>query len=115
MVAHAKGSGRAPCSPNSGGLAWSPADRRSSSRSEIPMRSSLLALFTLAWLSPNLSAQTATAKVDGKYPTLGTIERADKRLDALIPKDARVEQIAEGFDWSEGPVWEPKRQVLLFS
>ena len=60
-------------------------------------------------------AQTATAKVDGKYPTLGTITRKDSRFDALIPKDARVERIAEGFDWSEGPVWDKKGGQLLFS
>lgn len=60
-------------------------------------------------------AQTATAKVEGKYPPLGTIERKDPRLDALIPKDAQVEQIAEGFDWSEGPVWDGQEKRLLFS
>ncbi len=32
-----------------------------------------------------------------------------------MPQDARVERIAEGFDWSEGPVWDRSRKVLLFS
>ncbi len=49
------------------------------------------------------------------FPTLGTIERLDARFDTLVPKDARVERIAEGFDWSEGPVWDRGRKVLLFS
>jgi gluconolactonase len=49
------------------------------------------------------------------YPTLGTIERLDPRFDKLVPRDARVERIADGFDWSEGPVWDRARKVLLFS
>jgi gluconolactonase len=46
---------------------------------------------------------------------LGTIERNDPRLDQLVPRDARVERVAEGFDWSEGPVWDRKGGFLLFS
>jgi gluconolactonase len=49
------------------------------------------------------------------YPALGTIERLDPRFDQLVPRDARVERIAEGFDWSEGPVWDKKDRYLLFS
>jgi gluconolactonase len=48
-------------------------------------------------------------------PALGTIERLDPRLDRLVPRDARVQRIAEGFDWSEGPVWDRSGQYLLFS
>ena len=46
---------------------------------------------------------------------LGTIERYDPRLDALIPPLARVEIIGEGYDWSEGPVWNARDGSLLFS
>lgn len=77
------------------------------------LRSLAVALALTAASAPFAPAQTATKKAEGKYPTLGTIDRKDPRLDALIPKDARVERIAEGFDWSEGPVWDGKR--LLFS
>jgi gluconolactonase len=45
---------------------------------------------------------------------LGTIERLDPALDELLPKGAIVEKLAEGFDWSEGPVWMPAG-YLLFS
>lgn len=37
--------------------------------------------------------------------TLGTVERLDPKFDDLIPKDAGIEILAGGFDWSEGPVW----------
>ena len=43
------------------------------------------------------------------------IERADPRLDALINLETPVEKLAEGFDWSEGPVWVPQINALLFS
>ena len=45
---------------------------------------------------------------------LGTIERLDPALDALLAKNAVIEKLAEGFDWSEGPVWMPGG-YLLFS
>ncbi|MBM3890887.1 MAG: SMP-30/gluconolactonase/LRE family protein, partial [Verrucomicrobia bacterium] len=47
--------------------------------------------------------------------TLGTIERLDPALDKLIPPGAVIEKLAEGFDWSEGPVWLPAESCLLFS
>jgi gluconolactonase len=49
------------------------------------------------------------------YPTLGSIERLDPAIDKLLPKDARLETLAEGFEWSEGPVWVGKGKFLLFS
>ena len=48
-------------------------------------------------------------------PTLGTIERNDPRLDKLIPPGSKVEKLAEGYDWSEGPVWARNGGFLLFS
>ena len=48
-------------------------------------------------------------------PTLGTIERFDPRLDQLIPPGAKVERLGQGYDWSEGPVWDKKGGYLLFS
>ncbi|HEY2722346.1 MAG TPA: SMP-30/gluconolactonase/LRE family protein [Chitinophagaceae bacterium] len=50
-----------------------------------------------------------------KYKTTGTIERIDPALDQILSKDAKVEIIAEGFDWSEGPVWIQPGNMLLFS
>ena len=51
----------------------------------------------------------------GNMQTIGTIEKTDKGLEAIINDDARVEIIADGFDWSEGPLWIPEQQMLLFS
>ena len=48
-------------------------------------------------------------------PTVGTIERLDPRFDKIVPADATVERLAEGFNWSEGPVWDRKTESVLFS
>jgi hypothetical protein len=43
------------------------------------------------------------------------IVRLDPRLDRLIPAGARLEKIADGFVWVEGPAWDRRRGALLFS
>jgi gluconolactonase len=47
--------------------------------------------------------------------TLGTIERLDPAFDKLIPKNASLEVLVEGHDWTEGPVWVKDGGFLLFS
>jgi gluconolactonase len=47
--------------------------------------------------------------------SIGTIERIDPALDKIIDPDATVEIIAEGFEWSEGALWVPSENMLLFS
>ncbi|MDA7623485.1 SMP-30/gluconolactonase/LRE family protein, partial [bacterium] len=49
------------------------------------------------------------------FPTAGTVERLDPALDQLIAPNTRIEVIASGFTWSEGPVWDKKNNRLLFS
>lgn len=39
------------------------------------------------------------------YKQIGEVRRLDPALDALVPTDAKIELLAEGFQWSEGPVW----------
>ena len=48
-------------------------------------------------------------------PTGMRIERLDPALDRLIAPDAKIEVLAEGHDWTEGPVWIKKGGYLLFS
>ena len=43
----------------------------------------------------------------------GRIERLDPAFDQLVAVDAQLEKMAEGFTWSEGPVW--FQGALLFS
>jgi gluconolactonase len=41
------------------------------------------------------------------------IERFDPAFDQLVAADAKVEKLAEGYTWSEGPVW--FKGAVLFS
>jgi gluconolactonase len=42
------------------------------------------------------------------------VERKDPAIDAIVPADLEVEKLAEGFQFTEGPVWHPAG-YLLFS
>ena len=58
----------------------------------------------------------AVGSVGAQEPkTIGSIERLDPAFDQLVPADGRLEVLASGFEWSEGPVWVAKTQTLLFS
>lgn len=39
------------------------------------------------------------------YPTIGNVVRLDPALDQLLAKEAKIEVLASGFVWAEGPVW----------
>jgi gluconolactonase len=43
------------------------------------------------------------------------LESLDKRFDALIAPDTKIEKIADDLLWSEGPLWDATTQSLLFS
>jgi len=66
------------------------------------------------------TASTATClaqePADSKVGTdIGSVQRLDVAFDKLVPADATIQVIGEGFDWSEGPVWIPAEKRLLFS
>jgi len=48
------------------------------------------------------------------YKTIGEVNRLDPAIDKLIPIEAKIEILASGFDWSEGPVWVDELDGLLF-
>ncbi|MBI1791618.1 MAG: SMP-30/gluconolactonase/LRE family protein [Acidobacteria bacterium] len=45
----------------------------------------------------------------------GRIVRLDPALDAIVPAGARIEKLASGFQFTEGPVWVRDGNYLLFS
>src|SRR5690606_22411523 len=73
-----------------------------------PILSSLVLIMTIA-------CNNAQQQKQMNYRTTGNIERIDPALDAIIAPDAKAEIIAEGFEWSEGPLWVESEQMLLFS
>jgi len=55
------------------------------------------------------------SSVGAEPRTIGAVDRLDPALDAIVPPGAEIEVLAEGFEWSEGPVWSTELQGLLFS
>ena len=53
---------------------------------------------------------------DPKLPaSIGKIERLDPAFDQLVAPGTKIEVLAGGFEWTEGPVWIPRTGYLLFS
>jgi gluconolactonase len=77
----------------------------------------MIPALALAALSSSASAAEPTPikSLTPPYPTFGSVERLDPALDKLIAPDAKLEKLAEGFTWSEGPVWVKDGGFLLFS
>ena len=66
-------------------------------------------------LVPLVAAAACGAPEQEATPGAGGILRVDPRLDALVPADARIEKLADGFVFTEGPVWIQSESRLLFS
>lgn len=55
------------------------------------------------------------ARTDAQSAAAQRIERLDPALDRLIAPDAKIETIAQGYTWTEGPLWIKRGGYLLFS
>lgn len=49
------------------------------------------------------------------FPAVGRVTAFDPSFHAVVAADARIEKIAEGFTWSEGPAWVAAGNYLLFT
>jgi gluconolactonase len=49
------------------------------------------------------------------YKTIGSIDVVQKSMEKYVSAGAKIQVLAEGFSWSEGPVWVPKLNGLLFT
>ena len=65
-----------------------------------------------AYLFLTLSFFTATLMAQ---ETEGAVEFLDAEMEVFFNLDSQIEELASGFEWSEGPVWVPKLNGLLFS
>jgi gluconolactonase len=61
---------------------------------------------TLDFYAPDRAAPAEPARLD--------ITRADAALEGIVPAGVRLERVAGGFEFTEGPVWTPDG-ALLFS
>ena len=78
---------------------------------------STLRCFSFATAAALLGAAAFPAIADDltPRPVMGEIIRLDPAFDALVPTGAKLEVLASGLDWSEGPVWDPALGAVLFS
>lgn len=79
------------------------------------MKSTLLTRSLLAFALLALPFSSARADDPTPRPVMGNIVRLDPALDELIDPEAKLEVLASGLDWSEGPVWSRELGALLFS
>jgi gluconolactonase len=78
----------------------------------------LVLAVTVAAIIGGLSAGVPAGRQTpaGVLSDMPKIERLDPALDRLIAPDAKIEILAQDFDWSEGPVWVKEGGgFLLFS
>jgi len=80
----------------------------------MPMRCPRMSVLLMSCL---LATTTACASPAGAAPdreAIGRIVAFDPAFHALVTANARIEKIAGGFEWSEGPAWVAKGGYLLF-
>ena len=66
-------------------------------------------------LAGGLALAGTAGRVGAATEPVATLRRLSPKLDRMIPPDARIEVIARGIRWAEGPVWVPGGDYLLFS
>ena len=72
----------------------------------------LCAIAAAGILIPSCSSPTPPATSSATEPAaIGNIVRLDPAFDALVPANARIEKVAGGFTFIEGPVWRPSGAV----
>ncbi len=64
---------------------------------------------------PEEKKATARAKPEAQPAGAGGILRVDPALDALVPAAAKIEKVAGGFQFTEGPLWFKDSGNLWFS
>lgn len=65
--------------------------------------------------STESTSDAETETMTNKYESLGELVKMDPGLDKIISPEAEMEILSEGYDWTEGPLWVPEHQMLLFS
>src|SRR5688572_27709502 len=67
------------------------------------------------FVAPLLATLIACPHMNTQAATLVGVERLDPAINAIVPSVLTIERLAEGFIWSEGPVWIASGNYLLFT
>ncbi len=71
--------------------------------------------FIISGCSENSQNKIDKNSTNEVLKTIGSIERIDPLINKIIPEKALIEVLADGFVWSEGPVWIEEGKFVLFS
>lgn len=73
----------------------------------------LVAVGGIAACAPQGSTSKEAESIQRR--TIGYVQRLESRLDGIVPPNAAFEILADGHEWTEGPVWVPALQSALYS
>ena len=79
------------------------------------MKIAVIISLLIVTISCNNNPEKKEQPLEKKYKITGSVESFDSSLNTIISSTAHAEIIAEGFEWSEGPLWIEKQNMLLFS
>src|SRR5262245_61908980 len=73
------------------------------------------AVLLLVLWSTGFAAEPATGVSAPTVIADARIDRWDPAMDAIVPRDFKIEKLAQGFGWAEGPIWVKNGGYLLFT
>ena len=79
------------------------------------MKIAVIISLLIVTISCNNNPEKKEQPLEKKYKITGSIESFDSSLNTILSSTAHAEIIAEGFEWSEGPLWIEKQNMLIFS
>jgi gluconolactonase len=65
----------------------------------------LAASLVLEACSSGSTTKSTPGPAPEQLPSVGSVTRLDPALDALVPAEAKIEKLAGGFKFTEGPLW----------
>jgi len=75
----------------------------------------IITMFILSNCRGKTSGSKMMDQPENKYAKTGSVDRFDPGLDEIITPGERPEILADGFSWTEGPLWLREQSILLFS
>jgi len=68
----------------------------------------------LLWIIVLLTSHISTGYAQSAKPLM-TLKQIDPEFNNIVSKNAKAEILADGFLWSEGPVWIESKKMFIFS
>ena len=75
----------------------------------------IAATLILLCCKPKTSELIPLLPTEPEFKKTGSVERLSPELDQIIDSTEQPEILAGGFEWSEGPLWLPGQNMLIFS